>query len=357
MTVTGPRQSGKTVLCRAALPHRAYVNLEAPNEREFALSDPVGFLARFSDGAILDEIQLAPDLLSYLQVIADEQRRNGLFVLSGSEQFRLSDAIGQSLAGRTALLRLLLFTLAERALALGSTTSSTRAATRGYTTSTLTRPRRSATTSRPTWSATCGASGRSATWGRSGGSCASAPRGSAESPSCQLSAPTPSSTAAATTSAAAPATSSRSPAWLICSRNSTQTAPKAGAAGCSCLILAADPTRASSLDRHRLCTHGRGAGATPARSAGRPLLVCHGSQLHFPIHPIISARLPRRRPAEPLARRTREMGEVMGRLTCYLASRCANTRSAPLHRGIRLAPSNGSRRSDQAASRDVLRWH
>ena len=117
VTVTGPRQSGKTVLCRAAFPHLAYGNLEAPNEREFAESDPVGFLARFSDGAILDEIQRAPDLLSYLQVIADEQRRNGLFVLTGSEQFRLSDAVSQSLAGRTALLRLLPFTLAERARA------------------------------------------------------------------------------------------------------------------------------------------------------------------------------------------------------------------------------------------------
>ena len=115
--VTGPRQSGKTVLCRAAFPDLAYANLEAPNEREFALSDPVGFLARFSDGAILDDIQRAPDLLAYLQVVADEQRRNGLFVLTGSEQFRLSDAISQSLAGRTALLRLLPFTLAERARA------------------------------------------------------------------------------------------------------------------------------------------------------------------------------------------------------------------------------------------------
>ena len=117
VTVTGPRQSGKTVLCRAAFPDLAYANLEVPNEREFALSDPVGFLARFSDGAILDEVQRAPDLLSYLQAIADEQRCNGLFVLTGSEQFRLSDAISQSLAGRTALLRLLPFTLAERARA------------------------------------------------------------------------------------------------------------------------------------------------------------------------------------------------------------------------------------------------
>lgn len=114
VTVTGPRQSGKTTLCRETFPDLAYVNLEAPDHREFAESDPRGFLARLGEGAVLDEIQRAPDLLSYLQVIADEKGRNGLFILTGSEHFKLSEAIGQSLAGRTALLRLLPFTLAER---------------------------------------------------------------------------------------------------------------------------------------------------------------------------------------------------------------------------------------------------
>ena len=114
VTVTGPRQSGKTTLCRAAFPDLAYANLEAPDQREFAESDPRGFLAQFGEGAILDEIQHVPELLSYLQVFADERGRNSLFVLTGSEQFRLSDAISQSLAGRTALLRLLPFSLAER---------------------------------------------------------------------------------------------------------------------------------------------------------------------------------------------------------------------------------------------------
>ena len=114
VTVTGPRQSGKTTLCRTAFPHLDYVNLEAPDRREFAESDPRGFLARFGEGAIVDEIQRVPDLLSYLQVLADEAGRNSLFVLTGSEQFGLSDVIGQSLAGRTALLRLLPFSLAER---------------------------------------------------------------------------------------------------------------------------------------------------------------------------------------------------------------------------------------------------
>ena len=114
VTVTGPRQSGKTTLCRAAFPDLEYVNLEAPDRREFARSDPRGFLSRLGEGAILDEIQRVPELLSYLQVLADEAQRNSLFVLTGSEQFRLSEAIGQSLAGRTALLRLLPFSIAER---------------------------------------------------------------------------------------------------------------------------------------------------------------------------------------------------------------------------------------------------
>ncbi len=114
VTVTGPRQSGKTTLCRAAFPDLAYANLEVPDQRQFAESDPRGFLAQLGEGAIIDEIQHVPDLLSYLQVLADERRRNSMFVLTGSEQFQLSNAISQSLAGRTALLRLLPFSLAER---------------------------------------------------------------------------------------------------------------------------------------------------------------------------------------------------------------------------------------------------
>ena len=114
VTVTGPRQSGKTTLCRATFPHLKYANLEAPDQRDFAESDPRGFLSQLGEGAIIDEVQHVPALLSYLQVLADESGRNGLFVLTGSEQFGLSRAIGQSLAGRTALLRLLPFSLAER---------------------------------------------------------------------------------------------------------------------------------------------------------------------------------------------------------------------------------------------------
>ena len=115
VTLTGPRQSGKTTLCQRTFAHLNYFNLEAPDQRAFAESDPRGFLAQAGDGAIIDEVQNVPELLSYIQVDVDERGRNGLFVLTGSEQFRLSRAISQSLAGRTALLRLLPFSLAERA--------------------------------------------------------------------------------------------------------------------------------------------------------------------------------------------------------------------------------------------------
>ena len=114
VTVTGPRQSGKTTLCRAVFPELPYVNLEAPDVREYARTDPRRFLASVVEGAVLDEIQRVPELLSYLQVLADEDGRNGLFVLAASEQFPVSGFVGQSLAGRTALLRLLPFTLEER---------------------------------------------------------------------------------------------------------------------------------------------------------------------------------------------------------------------------------------------------
>ena len=114
VTVTGPRQSGKTTLCRETFPHLTYINLEAPDGRDFAERDPRGLLNQIGSGAILDEIQRVPDFLSYLQVWADERRANSLCVLTGSEQFKLSAAINQSLAGRTAPLRLLPFSLAER---------------------------------------------------------------------------------------------------------------------------------------------------------------------------------------------------------------------------------------------------
>lgn len=117
VTVTGPRQSGKTTLCRTTFPHLAYVNLERPDVRERVENDPRGFLRRHPDGAILDEIQRVPELVSYLQVLVDEAGRTGQFVLTGSQHFKISQALGQSLAGRTALVRLLPFSIGE-ALAL-----------------------------------------------------------------------------------------------------------------------------------------------------------------------------------------------------------------------------------------------
>lgn len=113
VTVTGPRQSGKTTLCRHLFPDKPYVSLEAPDIRRFATEDPRGFLASVEKGAILDEIQRAPDLTSYLQGIVDADPTPGRFILTGSQQFELMSGISQSLAGRTAVLRLLPFSLAE----------------------------------------------------------------------------------------------------------------------------------------------------------------------------------------------------------------------------------------------------
>lgn len=113
VTVTGPRQSGKTTLCRIAFPDKAYVSLETIDTRQFAQRDPRGFLAQYPEGAVLDEIQRVPDLLSYLQTIVDESNQSGRYILTGSAQFELLGSVNQSLAGRTALLKLLPFTAAE----------------------------------------------------------------------------------------------------------------------------------------------------------------------------------------------------------------------------------------------------
>lgn len=107
VTVTGPRQSGKTTLCRITFPDLPYVSLEAPDHRHRAAEDPRAFLADYPDGAILDEIQRAPELPSYLQVLCDERGRNRQFVLTGSHNLTLLPKLSQSLAGRTSLLYLL----------------------------------------------------------------------------------------------------------------------------------------------------------------------------------------------------------------------------------------------------------
>jgi predicted AAA+ superfamily ATPase len=113
VTITGPRQSGKTTLCRNAFPDKPYINLESPDLRQFAVSDPRGFLAAHPEGAILDEIQRTPLLLSYLQPLVDERPAPGQFILTGSQQFEVMTNISQSLAGRTALLKLLPFSIEE----------------------------------------------------------------------------------------------------------------------------------------------------------------------------------------------------------------------------------------------------
>jgi len=114
VSVTGPRQSGKTTLVRAVFPKHRYMSLESPDTRTFALEDPRGFLSQFDGPVILDEVQRAPDLFSYIQVLIDEDRdRTGQFILTGSHNFLLLQSISQSLAGRCAVLHLLPFTLAE----------------------------------------------------------------------------------------------------------------------------------------------------------------------------------------------------------------------------------------------------
>jgi predicted AAA+ superfamily ATPase len=113
VTITGPRQSGKTTLCKMLFPDRAYVSLEDPEQREFAQKDPRGFLSRFRDQVILDEIQRVPDLLSYIQVIVDETNNPGQFIITGSQNFNVMDAVAQSLAGRTAIVTLLPFSYNE----------------------------------------------------------------------------------------------------------------------------------------------------------------------------------------------------------------------------------------------------
>ncbi|HKI01516.1 MAG TPA: ATP-binding protein [Thermoanaerobaculia bacterium] len=113
LTLTGPRQSGKTTLSRMAFPDLPYVSLENPAQRELAQEDPIAFLARYGDGAIIDEVQRVPQIFSYLQGLVDEDPRPGRFLLTGSQNLALVNAVTQSLAGRTTLTELLPLSLAE----------------------------------------------------------------------------------------------------------------------------------------------------------------------------------------------------------------------------------------------------
>src|ERR1700724_1306089 len=113
LTLTGPRQSGKTTLSRMAFPHLPYASLETPSQRELAQDDPIAFLGRYGNGAIIDEVQRVPQIFSYLQGLVDEDPRPGRFLLTGSQNLALVGAATQSLAGRTTLTELLPLSLEE----------------------------------------------------------------------------------------------------------------------------------------------------------------------------------------------------------------------------------------------------
>jgi len=113
VTITGPRQSGKTTLAKKLFSHLPYYSFDNPDTRLFAENDPRAFLNQLETGAILDEIQHVPQLFSYLQQIVDENQNDVLFILTGSNQFSLLNKISQSLSGRTAILKLLPFSFEE----------------------------------------------------------------------------------------------------------------------------------------------------------------------------------------------------------------------------------------------------
>ena len=114
VTLTGPRQSGKSTLLRHAFPDYKYVSLENLDVRTFATEDPHGFLKTYPRHVIIDEAQRVPTLFSYIQTHVDEVDEPGLYILSGSHNFLLMETVNQSLAGRTAILKLLPFSHDEK---------------------------------------------------------------------------------------------------------------------------------------------------------------------------------------------------------------------------------------------------
>ena len=91
VAITGPRQSGKTTLSKFIRPYYKYVNLENLSDREFAKTDPIGFLQTYRNGVIIDEIQNVPSLFSYLQIVTDERNINGEYIITGSQNFLMMD--------------------------------------------------------------------------------------------------------------------------------------------------------------------------------------------------------------------------------------------------------------------------
>lgn len=111
--VQGPRQSGKTTLVKTLFPEKKYITLEDIDTRSRAIEDPRGFLSNIPDGAILDEVQRAPDILSYIQSIVDSSNKMGMFILTGSSNLLLMEAVSQSLSGRVAIFKLLPLSMLE----------------------------------------------------------------------------------------------------------------------------------------------------------------------------------------------------------------------------------------------------
>jgi len=132
LAVTGPRQSGKTTMLRKMLKGYRYVNLENPDNREFATKDTKGFLAKYDEKVIFDEAQNVPELFSYMQGIVDEEQLMGQFILSGSQNFQLTERITQSLAGRVAMFRLFPFEFKEMQLAQWLPDGLTNVLTKGF---------------------------------------------------------------------------------------------------------------------------------------------------------------------------------------------------------------------------------
>ena len=113
LALIGPRQSGKTTLAKFLRPDYQYINLELTENRDFAVSDPHGFLQTYQKGVILDEVQTTPELFPYLKHYTDQRNIVGEYILTGSQNFLLLEKITQSLAGRVALLQLLPLSLNE----------------------------------------------------------------------------------------------------------------------------------------------------------------------------------------------------------------------------------------------------
>jgi len=113
LTITGPRQSGKTTFLKRVFKDYTYVNLEDPEMRLYASTDSKGFLEKFHSKVIFDEVQNVPELFSYIQVLSDQGKEKGQFILSGSNNFLLNEKISQTLAGRTRILTLLPFSIQE----------------------------------------------------------------------------------------------------------------------------------------------------------------------------------------------------------------------------------------------------